>query len=368
VKTVTTPPPGLTTEQQNLMNIAQKYGLDPNNDTHKAAVVLMQEGMVENPDPSGKPVAVVFEETFKKIHDNVKTDEGVRTVVSNLAEGKFGGLVEVAVRGQLEMDKAEIQKVIQDKVRVLTTPTETQIVVTSDDGTQVTMGRQLFEDTFNVDVDDDGKIVITDESFTPANGGAAPKTITTDKQLGEMVTGAVKGVGDFFSNLFGSFTGTVKPTDSLVTNTDSNNYAQSSYSTYSQSAYATPRLDLTVKATTPIKSAVNEYRFKGELTRTLSSSNSDYFEELQKNFSAVLENRLNIDYACNGTTDLQKTFTLPYRSFSTQESASTLFMSEYLSVPRSGSHCFFFDIDIKNAITEKSETNNQSNKFNFVVE
>jgi hypothetical protein len=123
-----------------------------------------------------------------------------------------------------------------------------------------------------------------------------------------------------------------------------------------------------VKATTPTKSAANEYRFKGELTRTLSSTQGDYFEELQKNFSAVLENRLNIDYSCNGTTDLQKTFTLPYRSFSTQESASTLFMSEYLAVPRPGSHCFFFDIDIKNVITEKSESNNQSNKFNFEVE
>jgi hypothetical protein len=43
-------------------------------------------------------------------------------------------------------------------------------------------------------------------------------------------------------------------------------------------------------------------------------------------------------------------------------------MSEYLAVPRPGSHCFFFDIDIKNVITEKSESNNQSNKFNFEVE
>jgi hypothetical protein len=129
----------------------------------------------------------------------------------------------------------------------------------------------------------------------------------------------------------------------------------------------TPIVDLRTEATSATKGSGSEYRFRGFLTRSIENNNGLPLNDLEKNYSAIIENRLNLDYHCDGEVDAQKSFTVSYRSFSFESDESSLLLSEYLPVTIAGSHCFFFEADTKNVLSEQAETNNRSTRHTFVT-
>jgi len=129
-----------------------------------------------------------------------------------------------------------------------------------------------------------------------------------------------------------------------------------------------PQTDITISTTQATQSTSTQYRFSGLITRTYDSNNNGNIsvEDLQKNLGAIITNKLNVDYLCDGTVDGTKTFTTPYHSFAADDTSSSVLISEYFPVTVAGTHCFFFETDTTNVVTEKSESNNRSNQKVFV--
>ena len=127
--------------------------------------------------------------------------------------------------------------------------------------------------------------------------------------------------------------------------------------------------DLSVEATVASPTVWPEFKFQGFMTRVLRETDSSISAatDIQQNFSAVIENRLNLDYGCDGSVDDQTLFTVPYRSFDASKTQTTAPITAYLNVPDSGVYCFFFDIDTQNAITEPNEHDNTSNHYSFTA-
>jgi hypothetical protein len=198
-----------------------------------------------------------------------------------------------------------------------------------------------------------------------------PNTTTKTEGNGPIVDGIVdvvsktgNAVVDFFTGLFGgggSNSGDNFPTGDSENESDDDTTATTTVGTPLQT------IDLAVSATKATQ-GTGELRFQGSISRSVTDGSSDNelpLEELQKYYSTVIDNRLNVDYSCDGTVDLQKTFTITYRSFISGQNETSVLLSEYLAVTQAGTHCFFFEGDTKNVIPESTETNNTSGKVWF---
>ena len=211
-------------------------------------------------------------------------------------------------------------------------------------------------------------VVHTDDTTGDTVTTTTPTQPTKPQTIGEIVGGTVDKVIDTVTGFFTPKPGGKTPTvtDSIVENDgDSDSNSNNDNPQPEPEPEEELTIDLTAKATEPAQSNANEYRFKGNLTRVYSRDQS--YDELQKYFSVTLENKLNLDYSCDGSVDVQKTFTIPYRTFAWSNNTSTVLLSEYVSVATTGSHCFWFEIDTKNVVKEVLENNNVSNKYNFTI-
>jgi hypothetical protein len=130
-----------------------------------------------------------------------------------------------------------------------------------------------------------------------------------------------------------------------------------------------PTIDLTVTASQATKAANSEYKFQGSIKRTAQNETSQSsLEDLQKNLSSVITNKLSVDYFCNGSVDAASTFTVPYRSFFPSQDGAEVLINQYQTITQSGTHCFWFDIDTQNVLEEKDEGNNRSTSKVFTTQ
>jgi hypothetical protein len=201
-----------------------------------------------------------------------------------------------------------------------------------------------------------------------ANTQTAP---ATSPSLTDNITTCLSNLGDCAKKIFTG--GGHAPTTP-----DSSSNGGGSHDQYSQGSYAPASVpsssatDLAITAVSATLSTTTQYQFKGMLMRIVSgstgSSVSDLLlTDLHDNYSVVLDNVLTVDYQCDGGVDVERPFTTPYRLFSPDQSTSNIQISQYLSSLQPGKYCFYFTVDTTNKVTEKSETNNQSNIYSFTI-
>ena len=185
----------------------------------------------------------------------------------------------------------------------------------------------------------------------------------------------VSNIGSKLGNLTSSFQNLFSGTGSSNTSTNTNTTQQTQtqnqqpITNYQPSDLNTAiASDLTVSASRADNMTGNEYRFRGTLSRTLvNASDNASFAEVGSYFGSTVEHKLLVALSCDGSIDLSKTFTTPYYAIVPRENGADVLLSEYLNIDPVGLHCFAFDVDTNNLISETKENNNRSYWREFIA-
>ncbi len=220
----------------------------------------------------------------------------------------------------------------------------------------------------------------SNNSSSGSGGNAGNSSSKTFSSILAAPTNIISNLGSYISKITSPFTGSSNNNTSSYTDTTQNPET----STIAQ-LYTSPKTpvvtdfkpaalntsvtsDLSVIALRSENIVNKEYRFISVLSRTFfNPADGAAFSEVGSYFGSTIEHTLLIDLDCDDSVDIKQVFATPYYSILARSDGADILLSEHANIPRQGLHCFAFDVDTNEQISETNESNNQSNWREFIT-